>query len=385
MILPKNKALWMSGFDTKWQQAILLLLWLLVNAFILIHRGIFLEGESAKYIGEADLFVRTGRMESANYWLYFFQIVLIAGCIKGHLSFAWIVFLQLLSNLAATGFFYRTIGYLFRNGQLAFIGTCLLLLNYFYQEFNSFLYTESFFYSFTLILSCYLIRIDSLTIRRSLTVIFLLTLICITRPTGLLFIPPAFLYLFLVFFRKMSALKKTALLMVIGLGFIFLLDMALGSGGELDFMLPFRDERIICGVPTLPGFVPIQTAGNGNSLFGLVYYILHNPAQFFRMAGLRSLAFFGLYRKYYSTGHNLYLIIYFFSVYAMTLAAVGYWLKHHLEVFCYFLSAITLTWLTVILTCDDWHNRFFLTISPFLIILSMPVLLKTLKKTPDEK
>src|SRR5262249_19332135 len=152
-----------------------------------------------------------------------------------------------------------------------------------YQEFNSFLYTESFFYSFTLILSCHLIRMRTISARNLLPVIGLLILICITRPSGLLFLPPVFLYLFLMFFQRLPVLKKLALFSLLGLGFLLFLDKALGSGGELDFMLPFRDERIICGVPTLPGFLPIQTAARGNSLYGLFFYVVHNPLQFVRM------------------------------------------------------------------------------------------------------
>src|SRR6185437_1541739 len=331
MILPNSTSA--SGTPNRTigrQEASRFIVWLLINSVILFHRGIYLEGESAKYIQQAHIVLQTGRVGSSNFWLYFFQIAVLAACVKFNLSFAWVVVLQLLLNGIAAAFFYRTIQFLFDQKSLAFLGTLLLVLNYPYQEFNTFLYTESFFYSFTLLLSCYLIHIRELNPKKLLTVVLLLFLVGITRPTGLLFFPPVFLYLFLIFFRKMPILKKAALLVGLVIAFLVLLNLALGSGGELDLMLPFRDERIICGVPTLPGFLPIKTAENGNSLYGLLFYILHNTGQFLRMAGLRTMAFFGLYRFYYSTGHNCYLMIYFYSIHLLALASIGYWIKHRL-------------------------------------------------------
>lgn len=364
---------------------ILFLAWLSINGFILAHRGIYLQGESIKYIRQAHLLLQTGRVESPSMWLYIIPTILIACCIKTGLSFAYVVLIQLLLNLIATGFFYRTVARLLSDERTAFIGTLVMVLNYFYQEFNAFLYTESIYYSLTLILSCYLIRIQTLTIKRSLGVLLLLILVSFTRPSGLLFLPPAFLYLFLVFFKEMATAKKIALLAGIGIAFLFFLNLALGSGGQLDFMLPFRDERIICDVPTLPAFLPIRTTANGNSVYGLLYYILHNPVQFIRMAGLRSMAFFGLYRSYYSTIHNAWLIGYFYCIHLAALAAIPWWIKHRASACWYFLSAIGLTWLTVMLTCDDWHNRFYLTISPFLIMLALPTLQRALKTPTHDK
>jgi peptidoglycan/LPS O-acetylase OafA/YrhL len=37
----------------------------------------------------------------------------------------------------------------------------------------------------------------------------------------------------------------------------------------------------------------------------------------------------------------------------------------------YILLVIALFWITTVLTCDDWHNRFFLTITPYIFILGL--------------
>ena len=365
-------ATWLSRHDIGKPQGVLFLLWILLNAFFFLHRGIYLEGESAKYIYQGQHLLDTGAPESANFWLYSVQIALVACCLKLHLSFYPIIVIQLLFNGIATAFFYKTLEFLFAKKRIAVVGTLLLLGNYFYQEFNTFLYTESLFYSFTLLLSCYLLHIQHPTIKRSAIVIGMLAIICITRPTGLLYIPPVLLYFFFVFFRKLSPPKKLALFTLLGIAFLLLLDTALGSGGELDLMLPFRDENIICGVPTLSSPTDTGNPTNHNSLLGLLQYILHHFPQFLRLALLKTRAFFGLYRDYYSTGHNLYLMAYFYPLFLLALISIGWWRKNQPYPFFYFISIIGLTWLTVILTCDDWHNRFYLDISPFLIILAMP-------------
>ena len=355
------------------------ILWLAVQAFFLWKNGMVTTGEAGKYIYQAHLYLGTGRPETPNLWLYFLQIGLLALCMRLKLSLVFVMCIQLLSNLIATYCFYRTILYLFKERRVALAGTILLILNYPYQQWNTFLQTESLFYSLTLITSCYIVHIEKLNVKKLLTTILLLMILCITRPTGLLFIPPAFIYLFFVFFRNMSTAKKTALLAFIGIGFLFLLDRALGSGGELDFMLPFREEMIICGVPALAHSLPVLTTVDGNSIYGLAYYIIHNPGQFFRLAGLRTMAFFGLFRSYYSTSHNIYLVVFFSCVHVMALVSIPYWIKDLRYKFYFILSIILLNWLTMIFTCDDWSNRFYLSISPFLIILGMPLLLKFFK------
>jgi hypothetical protein len=154
------------------------------------------------------------------------------------------------------------------------------------------------------------------------------------------------------------------------------MNAVIGSKGEWDFMLPYLDERIICGVPTLHHFVDIKTDPNGDSIYGLYYYIVHNSDQFIRMAFLRSKAFFGLLRTYYGRGHNTYLAVFFYPLYAAALLGLGWWWKHQANRLLYLSCAVSMTWVTTLLTCDDWHNRWFLTISPWIIIAGLPAINK---------
>lgn len=350
---------------------IIFILWAITTCFFSIKNGIVTTGEAEKYIGQANLFIQSGHLSAPNLWMYFTQIALLAFCIKLKSGFVIAVVVQLFFNLYSALYFYKTLVYIFNSTAIALTGVAILLLNQPYQEFTTFLQTESLFYSFTLILSCYVIRVEKISLKNFTSILLLLTLVGITRPTGLLFIPPVILYLFFIYFKKLSAIKMLSIFGSFSLLFLFLINKALSSGGEFDFMLPFRDEDIICGLPSLTHSAAITTSNDSNSIYGLLFYATHNSGQFLRLAWDKTIAFFGLYRTYYSRWHNFYLITYFSLIHISSVAAISFWIKNNLYKFLYFFSSIFMTWLTVMLTCDDWHNRFYLSISPYLIILSL--------------
>ncbi len=90
----------------------------------------------------------------------------------------------------------------------------------------------------------------------------------------------------------MSTRLKIGIVTITGIGFLAIINAVIGSKGEWDFMLPYLNEHIICGLPTIAHNEDIKTGPNGDSVYGLFYYIVHNFGQFSRMAFLRSKAFF---------------------------------------------------------------------------------------------
>jgi 4-amino-4-deoxy-L-arabinose transferase-like glycosyltransferase len=368
-----------SFFYSHWHQSALGISWLTVQSILYYIFGIQTEMEASKYIHEARLLLDEGRVSTPNYWLYSTQILLIAASLKFSTGFFSVYLVQLFFNAIATIAFYRLLVKINNKGT-AFILTLAMVACIPIQTFNSFLQTDSLFYSFTILFSCYLLGIEKLNLKNSLLVTIFLILICITRPTGLLFVPGSFLFLFFKFARRLSTITKLGITIAGTIIFLVVLNLALGSGGELDFMLPYRDERIICGVPTLTRFREISVSDNPNSVWGILYYITHNTEQFPRLAWLRTKAFFGVVRPYYSRGHNIYLCLYFFSLYSLALFSLPKWFKKDKYILLYCSSVIMITWLTVILTCDDWHNRFFLGVVPYIYILSAPMVQRIIDK-----
>jgi hypothetical protein len=152
-------------------------------------------------------------------------------------------------------------------------------------------------------------------------------------------------------------------------------NAVIGSKGEWDFILPYQQEQIICGLPRIEN----ATAGNTNnpnedSLYGLLYYITHHFGLFVKLAVLKSIAFFGLLRSYYSISHNLILAIFFYPLYVAFILSLTWWMKNERYRLLFLTGAIGLTWATTMLTCDDWHNRWLLSVSPWIILMALPAI-----------
>jgi hypothetical protein len=153
-------------------------------------------------------------------------------------------------------------------------------------------------------------------------------------------------------------------------------------GGSLDFMVPFEKENIICGVPTTD-HAKIKTFEKGNSVQGILYYIFNNEKQFFRLSKLKTISFFGLLRNYYSRLHNVFLVLFFYPFYLLSFAGAWRMFRRKEPTFYYLLAIILLYWITTLLTCDDWHNRFILTVFPFIFLIGFSALIKG--KSIDKK
>ncbi len=374
-------------FAVRRNESIIFLIWAIIETLLLTLYGVHTNLEAAKYIYQADYFISHGTLESTNFWFYSVQIFLIVAIKRLHLSYLIIVMVQWVASFIAMLSIYKLIVRLF-DKTTAFIMTLYFLLNIPFFAFNTYLQTESLFFSFTVIFSCYILSLERLTPLAWLKILLYLSLICFTRPSGIFWILPSLLFLFFKFFKRISFATKLLMCLVATTGCIFFLNVEMGSGGELDFMLPFRKECIICGVPTVAHPVDISMPANPNSIQGILYYITHNFNQFSRMAWLHTKAFWGLLRSYYSDGHNAYLIILFFSLYAFAITSIPFWVKKNSIMLLYCLSIIFITWISVILSCDDWHNRFFLSISPYIYILSAPAVRSVIEKirpTPNGK
>lgn len=356
-------------YQPKFISILLGFFWLLTQAALFWQRGIVTGFEAIKYINEAQHFLQYGTLSSNNFWLYSTEIFLIVAAIKLHLDFIFIVIIQWLLNLFATWMFFQLVVYILKKPLLVFLATFIFIINITYQVYNSFLFTESVFYSLTVIYSSYLLRIEKLNSKKIAILILLLILLSVTRPTGILFFPTTAIYIFFRFMKNISVWHKIAIVFSAFIIFYFSVNQMLQSGGEFDFMLPFRKENIICGVSTTTN-ANIEVMEKGNSLEGLVYYIFHNKDEFLKLAGLKTISFFGLTRNYYSPLHNLYLIIFFYPIYFLSIIGIIKLIKKKEKEIIYLVTIILLYWITTLLTCDDWHNRFILTVSPFIFLIA---------------
>ncbi len=343
--------------------------WLIVQSFLLWRNGVVIGLEASKYIDQAQNFIAFGKLTSNNYWLYSTQIFLIVIALKLQLGFVAVVIFQLALNILATWMFYKLAVFFLKNEILSFLATFVFIINVSYQGYNSYLFTESVFYSLSIIYSSYLLRLQVITKKNVLLLLLMLSLLSITRPTGILFFAATAVYISFRFFLQISPLKKGIIFLSAIVLFLIITNFMLDAGGSLDFMLPFKNENIICGVNTKEN-VNIKILKNGNSLQGLVYYIIHNTNQFLRLSKEKTILFFGFTRGYYSTLHNIYLMIFFYPLYLLSVVGIIKSLKKKDKIVIFFLIIIFLNWLTVLLTCVNWQNRFILAVTPYIFLMA---------------
>lgn len=345
--------------------------WFIMQVIMFMQNGIVTGLESTKYINEARHFLKTGSYSSNNFLFYSIEILLIALTLKLKISYFLIVLFQIVMNGISIICFYKIITGITKNKLIPWIGTFYFLIFYYYHLYNTYLFTESLFFSFSVIYSWLLFKQRSLSLRSSVLILCGLGILYFTRPTGIFFIPATYLFVVLKFYPKkaLKILAVSAVFLLAGLFFIF--NFSIGSGGEFDFLLPYLDERIICGVPTIATPHQISIPVEKNSIQGLLYIISNYPDLFFKLAVKRLIAFFGVYRSFHSLLHNIIACCYFYLLYLIIAAGIKNLFQNNKAEVWFLITNISLMAFTTMLSCDEWSNRFILSQLPFILILAL--------------
>jgi hypothetical protein len=344
--------------------ALLAAVWLLVQVSQLWVKGITTNMEGQVHVNVANYFLEHGHFEAAKSWFYAVPTLLLAFCIKTGIGYWGVIVVQLLMNALATGCFYNMSFHLSQNRAVPFIAALLLIVFIPLQVWNTYLYTESLFISFTIIFSYLLIR-SSLGPAALAGLSVALLLLVVTRPSGILFVAPAILYLVQQKIKGNYAVLKKLLLVLSAITVVALIvNAAFKTGGDFDVMKPFVEAHIICFIPTTGSGASLDIANTGQPITDLLYYILHNPLHFLKLFLLRLLSFFNLARPYYSTAHNLLLYAVMLPVYFF--AIVGLIKKAKAAGHFYLLLLIALYAIAIALQCDDYHSRFAMVVFPYI-------------------
>ncbi|MDB5205707.1 MAG: hypothetical protein JWR72_782 [Flavisolibacter sp.] len=355
---------------SKYRILILIIAYVALQIFLLYQFGIVTNFEATKYIDQAHNLINTNSYTTSNFLFYSTQILLIAACIKLKLGFWFVVMIQIAANAFSLLLFHKMVIAITKNKMVAFGATVLFLGMFYYHLYNVHLFTESLFFSFSILFANYLFNLKKLNLATILITVLMLAILLFTRPTGLLFIPATLLFIIFRFGKK-RALSLVFLCVTGGLIlFYIILNAALNSGGEFDFLLPYIEEHVICGVPTVQHPHSITLPVNKNSVEGLWQVILNNSDLFFGLAKKRFITFWGVRRSFFSVGHNLFIAVYFYSLYVFIFLGLKRMLTYYLPETIFILTYIFLVMLTVLLSCDEWHNRFIFSILPFLLLLA---------------
>ena len=355
-------------FGSKKAYFILVIVWLVIQLGLLLHNGIVTNGEAIPYIHEADYFIANATFTSAKFIFYSVYILLLALFQQTGIQAIGVYVVQAALNLYAMHCFFKLTNRVTKNNTTAFFATVLLIICIPWQDWTTYLYTESMFCSIVIIFSYSLFHLKrkSKTLFAFALILFLLLLF--SRPTGLLFIPVTALLFVYRWIKKGKIFPAILTISIAAFLFIILVNYAMQGGGEFDFMKPFRDENILCYLPTQTTSADVAIPKDGNSLQALLFYVMHNPAAFIHLAFLKFQSYWGLTRSYYSSSHNLLLMCFFYPLYFFAFIGLLRFWRSNGAFTLYVCAIIFFFTLSVLVTCDDWSNRFIMPVLPFIII-----------------
>jgi hypothetical protein len=352
------------SINKKWQ-VLLVVLFCIVHVGLLLNFGIYTQEEAVKYSYEADYFLEHAWFSEPKYIFYSGYIFLRIVCNAIGAGDVGMYIVQLLLNALAVVCFYKLVQKLSDKYQAAVFGTLLLILCIPYQKWTAYLFTESIFFSLVIIYTYVLFASFKNRYAKPALATLLLLLLVVSRPTGMLVIPATVAFISYHLFVNKKKLWAFVIWLPGVAGLLLLVDAAMKGKGEFDFIKPFVEEHIICGVPER---IATAAAGNGDSLRVLLMYIGQHFFDFIQLAFLRLISFFGLYRSYYSPMHNLLLIAGFYPIYILSTFSIRYMYRNASAFFIFSVVLVITFALSVMLTCDDWHNRFIMPVMPVIFI-----------------
>ncbi len=340
-----------------------------MQGVLLYSNGIITTNEAEKYIGQAYHLSLEHRLDDHKYIFYFLPILTIYTGLALKLGFLFTVGVQLLVNSLATVAFYGIAKHMYASASKSTVATLLFITFIPLQAWNSYLYTESLFYSFCVFFMyvCMVLH-DDRTSSHVLRILVLLLLV-FTRPLGLLFIPV--LCIFYLAKSGMPKIIKWGTLLTVGAALYLLINFLYTSNADMDILMPQKQGMVICfgGQVLASDNLVMQTSNE--PLNDLAFFIWHNLAYFSKLAGARLVSFFNLYRKDYSMLHNVYLIVSMVALYGFGIVPLIKAMVARRPAIAYlFFPLLVILCAGVMLQCDDFNSRFSMPLFPWIILLA---------------
>lgn len=357
-----------------WKEySVVALLWLFFQLLWYACFGPHFDLEAEKYIGEAQYVLANHHFSVGRFLFYSTTIFIIAFAYVLKLGLYGSLFIIMAINLGCYLYFYKALSRLFQSTGLAYLPIIFLLSFWPYQSWTFYLYTEALFYSVVMALFAHLSLFERITFRYVITTFFLLLLVVLSRPLGILFVPPTLVF----FFFKLTRKQKFYFAGAVGLTLIalnYIVQVIFTTTSDWNMQRAITEGDIICDVPGTPA-EGLQLINHPNQLYRLFYYVTHNFSHFTGLALTRLRYFFFMVRPYYSAFHNAYLVIYLIFLHGSILLGIMR-IVHSLSfaLLSFIGLSILLFALTIAVQCDDYHNRFFLTLMPFFGVLAVAVI-----------
>lgn len=354
-------------FLNKYGMYIIIICWFVSLAFYYKSFGLITTLEAGKYIREAHSFLNDGTFSAPRYWFYCVTIMIIALALKTGIGLTGAFIIQFIINLYAYLLFYKALKKLLVNPLSALFATIYLMLFWPYQSWIVSLYTEPVYFSMILFLVSVLILYKPNNLKNILLILAALVLVIISRPLGLLFTAGTYLYFFINANKKWKIIIACGSVVLIICG-AYAVNLIFSTINDWTITEAFERQNIICDEHSIPA-VNLNLSTNGSPIYKLWFYITHNFSHFIHFAGIKLRYFFLMKRDYFSTAHNYFLLANVIPVYVLAIAGL-FRSRISKGIMAFIITTIFLYTIIIILQCDDYHNRFILSIYPLFVILA---------------
>jgi hypothetical protein len=343
---------------------------IIVQLVLWLQLGVVTSNEATKYIIQADALIK-GNFPTADKYIFYLPIILlIALSQKLSLGYTFVVAIQCILSAIATFLFYKGTKLVFGR-KVALCATLILCVFIPFYSWNFYLYSESIFFSFSLILYFFLCKFEQQRLVYFFCIWTMIIVLIFSRPFGILFIPPLFIYFL---FANYKESKTKWLTLGVSFAFLisafFLINSVFHGGEDMDAMKPFVEEHIICFLPQNPKGAQLDLKYYNNGLQDIFYYIIHNPLHFTKLMLQRLWSFFKFTRPWYSKFHNYALLVFIIPIYLLFLLGIkrAFSKISNLTIYCFALVVFYSSATTF--QCDDWHSRFTYPIMPVIFVIA---------------
>jgi len=336
---------------------------LAINFAILVNRGVFLGGDSLRFVDGADRVFHHVEFggKQASYSGYIFFLVFLRYL---QLSSVGVVAVQICFAAVAGLALYELANHL--AGRVAgLLAAILFLLNPDIFRWNLFVLTDALYIDFV-ILACWAIWKASGSLWTK-TLSFAVVLFASSiRPNGWLL--PLIAVFYWILLEVKHRLAKISLIgaLLVSFGFGLSRGQFFVSGIENESPLSaLHNKVIIWGYPH-----PFEGALGSRSVDWkrLSLYVVKNPVSTMKLAALRVAAEFGHVRPFYSKLHNMALLLFLPAIYAS--AVYGFWQLRNEPLVLLMIAIVLYHTLIVAAFFADWDGRFLLYIFPLIGVLS---------------
>lgn len=350
--------------SSRHQLFVLLLLWLSIQIFAYYHFGIGSGCDTDFYISIGERICKGVWPEGREIYYASYSAVFAVFHSLG-LAYKHIVWLQLLCAGLSMICLYQLAHHVFKNLPSAFI-SCILYITWIkIHQWNFFLYTESLYTSFSIIL------IWLLLVRSSKPLWIGFFFLCLVwtfmlRPSSVCLLFGLALYMLIdIYNTKKRWFWQSIVIAAFGglLGLNHMLQ-------NYELLESYRKAEIIypnvglwLQVPT--NLVVLKTS---YPLWDLLVFIVHNPLYFTKLFLLKLILFYANVKPYFSWTHNCFVVVFLWPMY--------YWAWRTL--YSSFVKKEILVLVTIILfqglivglTTENWDGRFLIPILPFVFVLA---------------